>query len=108
MYFSKTGEKWVRFEDTPYIIQRDAIRHPRMPVGTVASPDGHYVLTTFDTRPPGWGNMNWPSDHPSISETFLFDATTGAPLWHLHDKDIRSAMYAVHTGFGAVARDGRG
>jgi outer membrane protein assembly factor BamB len=108
MLFGKYGDaQWVRYDDVPNAFVRDAIRHPRFPVGAVFSPDSKYVLTTLDTRPPGWGGMNWPAEHPSACETVLLDVATGKPVWRLRDdKNIRKTTYAVHTGFGAVAKDG--
>ncbi len=98
--------KWNRFADEPFVPVRDAIRHPRFPVGSAFSPDSKYVLLTMDTRPPGWGGMNMPAEHPCASATFLFDTVSEKVLWQLRDDEIRKSTYAVHTGFGAVSRDG--
>ncbi|HYG76013.1 MAG TPA: hypothetical protein VEK08_13495 [Planctomycetota bacterium] len=108
MLLGKLGESvWQRYNDVPNVHLRDAIRHPRFPVGASFSPDSKYVLLTLDTRPPGWGGMNWPAEHPSASETVLLDAASGKVLWRLRDeKNTRRTAYAIHTGYGAVSKDG--
>lgn len=98
---------WIHYDDIGHAPVRDAIRQPRFPVGTTFSPDSHFLLCTMDTRPVGWGGMNWPAEHPSASETVLLDTATGKRIWSLRPEGIRKSTYAVHGGFGAVSVGGR-
>ncbi len=82
-------------------------------MGVTFSPDSRYVLCTMDTRPlMGESNIKLGSIAPLIQrapsscETFLADLKTGRRVWRLRGDNPAMADYAVHSAFGAVARDG--
>jgi hypothetical protein len=86
---------------------RFSILYPRRAVGSTFSPDGRFVLFTMDSRPP-FGGMGTPAPRPTASETVLWDVERSEAVWRLSDTaNFISAPYAVHTGFAAVAREGR-
>ncbi|MCX7934647.1 MAG: hypothetical protein N3A66_05235, partial [Planctomycetota bacterium] len=101
-----TEGKWSFYDDVPQARTNFEIRAPRSALGVVFSPDSKYALFTMATFPPGFGAMNGRAWQPCGNETVLVEVATGKRLWSLRSEKHRSAMYAVHRGFAAVAADG--
>jgi outer membrane protein assembly factor BamB len=99
------GDGWRHYDDLPHIERRFQALFPRWPVGAAFSPDGRYLLCTFDSRPPT-GAFSIPAPRPMGAETVLIDLETGERVWALRDEDFNRSTYAAHSGFAAVSRDG--
>jgi outer membrane protein assembly factor BamB len=104
---SHGGGSWQVYRDVDRAHWRFSLLYPRHAVGSTFSPDGRFVLFTFDSRPP-FGGLGTPSYPPTASETVLWDIEAGKPVWQLADtSDYMRSPYAVHSGFAAVAREGK-
>ncbi len=109
--WGKAGETdWRMDHDAAYVRQRFALLYPRMTVSAAFSPDGRFVVSTLDTRPP-LTSMIGPLPHPAFVATTMLDLHTGERRWTLSDPGSagagESSAFAAHQGFIAVAQQGR-
>jgi outer membrane protein assembly factor BamB len=101
------GGPWQTYRDVERAHWRFSVLYSRHAVGSTFSPDGRFVLFTMDSRPP-FGGLGSPSYPPTGSETVLWDIEKGEVRWRLSNTaQYMRAPYAVHSGFAAVARDGK-
>ncbi len=101
------GPAWQVYRDIDRAHWRFSVLYPRHAVGSTFSPDGRFVLFTMDSRPP-FGGLGSPAYRPTASETVLWDIESDQVRWRLGDAaDYMTSPYAVHSGFAAVAREGK-